>query len=123
MKKWYLVGLVLLLAFFGLQGTVWSQAPVDAEGAVVEEEDILTIDEDVLESSGTLVSVDEKANSLVISDSGIESTFTVDPDAVVWLGEEEVSLADLKPGDKISLDFFEDEKGNLTTDWVEAERV
>lgn len=149
MRKWSAICLILMFALVSFQVAAWAaekdlastekaaeqETPAAAlapaatvapsqEGAVaVEEEELAGVEEESLEATGSLVSVNAEAKSLVLSDGNAEMTYAVDPDAVIWLGEKEVTLADLKAGDKISLDYVADEKGGRTTDWVEAERA
>ncbi|MDD5085455.1 MAG: hypothetical protein PHE61_05350 [Candidatus Omnitrophica bacterium] len=147
MRKWSMICLILVLTLVSFQAAAWAEEkdlaktegaaeqetmapaadmPVTAvqEGAVaVENEELAGVEDESLEATGSLVSVNAEAKSLVLSDGKAETTYAVDPDAVIWLGEKEVTLADLKSGDKVSLDYIADEKGNRTTDWVEAERA
>jgi hypothetical protein len=62
------------------------------------------------EAKGTIEKVSADKKELVIKDAdGKELTFTMDDDAKIQLGDKDVKLGDLKPGEEVTVTF--EEKG------------
>ena len=56
-------------------------------------------------SDGEVTKVDSKSNTVVVSANKAEKTFTVAEKTKVLINGKAGSLADLKTGDKVSVDF------------------
>jgi hypothetical protein len=72
--------------------------------------------------TGTVVSSDAIANTLVVKNSKTEETFTVAPTAKITLGKKEVKIADVAKDEKVTVKYTE-ENGAKTASSVKVSAI
>lgn len=72
--------------------------------------------------TGTVVSSDAIANTLVVKNSKSEETFTVAPTAKITLGKKEVKIADVAKDEKVTVKYTE-ENGAKTASSVKVSAI
>jgi len=95
-----------------------------ADAEMATDEDMIPAEEGVGEGvvTGEITALDATAGSIAVRGSdGAEKAFSViDGETILWKGIEDITLADIKKGEKAEVGYYTNDTGKLVASWVDV---
>jgi hypothetical protein len=101
-----------------------TDASMETDAAMATDEEAMPAEEGVGEGvvTGEITALDATAGSIAVKGSdGAEKAFSViEGETILWKGIEDITLADIKQGEKAEVGYYTNDTGKLVASWVDV---